>query len=332
MDRINNYIKQIYKSFNNKDKDVKILKEEMKTHLNERTKELQNKGLNEDDSIDIAIKEFGPVKEVDAELSLIISKQKKFWKCLFLCAIIIYLIGAALGLTYNKNEITFSKNGFGTHYYKQSSYIVKYELQDILKSEDSFSKDTEKKITEKLDKFNSQNNNGIYYCSVWKDHKKLFSYNKENEIPSKENEIPMSEKYTNLSTPFIYAKDQKTLKYSVNFKFTKSQYTLDFKGAVEYQNLYDKSIWSKFRNYSYILYLASWIVFAIAFLGIIYSEKKLPIFFIVLVFLETGGLFYLLFDKHGLVEFMSRFTIAAILITGLISAILYKKINSRQVF
>ncbi|QXE18514.1 permease prefix domain 1-containing protein [Clostridium sp. 001] len=64
MDRINNYIKQVYKSFNNKDKNVKILKEEMKTHLNERTKELQNKGLNEDDSVDIAIKEFGPVENV----------------------------------------------------------------------------------------------------------------------------------------------------------------------------------------------------------------------------------------------------------------------------
>ena len=121
-------------------------------------------------------------------------------------------------------------------------------------------------------------------------------------------------------------------KYSVTFKYTNSQDKLDDKGMAEYQSLYDKSIWSKFRDYSYILYLASWIVFAIAFLGIIYSEKKLPIFFIVLVFLETWGLFYLLFDKHGLVEFMSRFTIAAILITGLISTILYKKINSRKVF
>jgi hypothetical protein len=325
MDRINNYIKQIYKSFNNKDKDVKILEEEMKTHLNERTKELQSKGLNEDDSVDIAIKEFGPVKEVDAELSLIISKQKKFWKYLFLCAIVIYLIGAVLSLIYNKNEITFSKNGFGTHYYKQSSYIVTHELADILKNEDNFSKDTEKKITEKLDKYNSKNNNGIYYSSIWKNHKELFSYYKGNEIP-------MSEKNSDFEVSYIYAKDKKTLKYSVTFKYTNSQDKLDDKGMAEYQSLYDKSIWSKFRDYSYILYLASWIVFAIAFLGIIYSEKKLPIFFIVLVFLETWGLFYLLFDKHGLVEFMSRFTIAAILITGLISTILYKKINSRKVF
>lgn len=325
MDRINNYIKQIYKSFNDKDKDVKILKEEMKTHLNERTKELQNKGLNEDDSIDIAIKEFGPVKEVDAELSLIISKQKKFWKYLFLCAIVIYLIGAALSLIYNKNRITFLKDGFGTQYYKQSSYIIKDELADILKNEDNFSKDTEKKITEKLDKYNSQNNNGIYYCSVWKDHKKFFSYNKENEIP-------ISERDSGFETSFIYANDEKTLKYNVTFKYTHSQDKLDDKAMDEYGNLYSKTIWSKFEYYSYIVYFASWIVFAIAFLGIIYSERKLPIFFIVLVFLETGGLFYLLFDKQGLVEFMSRFTIAAIVITGLISAILYKKINSRKVF
>ncbi|AZV58188.1 permease prefix domain 1-containing protein [Clostridium sp. AWRP] len=325
MDRINNYIKQIYKSFNDKDKDVKILKEEMKTHLNERTKELQNKGLNEDDSIDIAIKEFGPVKEVDGELSLIISKQKKFWKCLFLCAIIIYLIGAVLSLIYNKNSNILYKNGFGTHYYKQSSYIVAAEIKDILKNEDNFSKDTEKKITEKLDKYNSQNNNGIYYCSIWKDHKELFSYYIGNKIP-------MSEKNSGFEVPYIYAKDKKTLKYKVTFKYTNSQNKLDGKGMAEYDDLYYKSIWSKFRNYSYILYLASWIVFAIAFLGIIYSEKKLPIFFIVLVFLETGGLFYLLFDKQGLVEFMSRFTISAIVITGLISAILYKKINLRKVF
>ncbi|ADK16470.1 MULTISPECIES: permease prefix domain 1-containing protein [Clostridium] len=327
MDRINNYIKQIYKSFNDKDKDVKILKEEMKTHLNERTKELQSKGLNEDDSIDIAIKEFGPVKEVDAELSLIISKQKKFWKYLFLCAIVIYLIGAALSLIYNKNRITFLKDGFGTQYYKQSSYIIKDELADILKNEDNFSKDTEKKITEKLDKYNSQNNNGIYYCSVWKDHKKFFSYNKENEIP-------ISERDSGFETSFIYANDEKTLKYNVTFKYTHSQDKLDDKAMDEYGNLYSKTIWSKFEYYSYIVYFASWIVFAIAFLGIIYSERKLPIFFIVLVFLETCGLFCILFDdnNHGWMGFMSRYTIAAIVITGLIAAILCKKINSRKVF
>ncbi|AZV58186.1 permease prefix domain 1-containing protein [Clostridium sp. AWRP] len=327
MDRINNYIKQIYKSFNDKDKDVKILKEEMKTHLNERTKELQNKGLNEDDSVDIAIKEFGPVKEVDAELSLIISKRKKFWKCLFLCAIVIYLIGAALGLTYNKGLYALYKNGFGTHYYKQSSYIIKFELEDILKNEDNFSKDTEKKITEKLDRYNSQNNNGIYYCSVRKDHKELFSYNKGNEIPK-------SEKDTGFETYYIYAKDRKTLKYSVVFEYTKSQDILDDKGMDEYGKLYNNSFWSKFEYYSYIVYFVSWIVFAIAFLGIIYSERKLPIFFIVLVFLETCGLFCILFDdnNHGWMGFMSRYTIAAILITGLIAAILYKKINSRKVF
>ncbi|WP_254306723.1 hypothetical protein [Clostridium sp. 001] len=245
---------------------------------------------------------------------------------MFLCAIIIYLIGAALILSFNKNNIIFSKNGAGTHYYKQSSYIIKFEIEDILKNEDNFSKDTEKKITEKLDKYNSKNNNGIYYCSVWKDHKKFFSYNKENQIPT-------SEKDTGAETSFVYANDEKTLKYNVTFKYTRSQDELDDKGMAEYGDLFGKSTWSKFEHYGYILYFVSWIVFAIAFLGIIYSERKLPIFFIVLVFLETCGLFCILFDdKHGLYIFMSRSTTAAILITGLISAILYKKINSKKVF
>ena len=73
MQRIDEFVNSMYEDLNVDDHDVEELKSEMKTHLIDTVKDLQNQGKSEDESIEIAIERFGDKKQLHTGLLEIFS-------------------------------------------------------------------------------------------------------------------------------------------------------------------------------------------------------------------------------------------------------------------
>lgn len=320
MKRIDQYIEYIYKNFNKSDKDVKQLKEEMKAHLYDKVQELKDKGLGEEESIEIAIKEFGPVVDVRNELSSIITRQKIFWKNLFICAAVIYLIGWGCKFGYNEYIDRVYEQNYKI-IYAESSNGVTTDIEEVLGNTDNFDSETEAKVTKILDEFNSKNNNGIYYLSIEQNGKDVLVYNKEKEIPE-------TEKHRSGGSSNIYDSNG-TLKYKAHYKRTSSQSAKEYEMIKKFDDALEKSPLYKLESLSFVIFFISWIIFSIAFLGTIYSMRKIPKLFMSLVIIETCGLFYLFFEEHNFIVFMPMFSLGAIVFTGLIFGILYRSMKRK---
>jgi hypothetical protein len=78
MDKINKYINSIYRDISDSSKETEDLKQEMRIHLNETVKELQENGISEEESIRIAIERFGGEFQIRNELNHVLSFQKLF--------------------------------------------------------------------------------------------------------------------------------------------------------------------------------------------------------------------------------------------------------------
>ena len=78
MDKINKYINSIYRDISDSSKETEDLKQEMRIHLNETVKELQENGISEEESIRIAIERFGGEFQIRNELNHELRFQKLF--------------------------------------------------------------------------------------------------------------------------------------------------------------------------------------------------------------------------------------------------------------
>lgn len=99
MDKIDKYINSIYKGINNYSKEIEDLKQEMKIHLIETVKELQENGVNEDESIKIAIERFGGELQIRSELNHVVRFQKVFAKNILIVSLFLLVISAILLIT-----------------------------------------------------------------------------------------------------------------------------------------------------------------------------------------------------------------------------------------
>lgn len=109
MKKIDSYINSIYKDFSEDEKEILDGKQEMKSHLLQSISDIEAEGFSETESIDIAIKRFGDVKQIKDELGKIYNTQKNFLKKILIMAKI-FLIIACIALTFKMIIIVRSNN------------------------------------------------------------------------------------------------------------------------------------------------------------------------------------------------------------------------------
>lgn len=93
MNKIEEYIDSIYGNFDTTDKDTKILKEEMRTHLYEEVEEFKKSGLSEDESMTKALELFGQKNTVVAEMNKVLKNRSIFAKMLIKAGTAVLILG-----------------------------------------------------------------------------------------------------------------------------------------------------------------------------------------------------------------------------------------------
>lgn len=99
MEKIDKYINSIYRGMSNSSKEADDLKQDMKMHLMQTVKELQENGVTEEESIRIAIERFGEEFQIRSELSQVLRFQKLFAQKTLMVSLILVVISAALFIT-----------------------------------------------------------------------------------------------------------------------------------------------------------------------------------------------------------------------------------------
>lgn len=174
MKRIEDYIEKVCKDFHNNSEEVKILKEEVRAHLYDKVRDLIEEGYTEEESINIALKDFGDENGFVYEMKRIISKQKIYTNILLKISFIIFIIGGLLK--------------FGGMY-AESIYIDEWEksrpmtyidvidkIEESVGDKTEITKDDKKNFDDMLNKYNDQYNNGLYYIKVFKNDKSIYEY------------------------------------------------------------------------------------------------------------------------------------------------------------
>ncbi|WP_238883625.1 VanZ family protein [Clostridium sp. YIM B02551] len=87
MKEIDDYIESLYKNSKENSKEVKELKDDMKTHLIETIEELKREGKNQSESIKIALDRFGETSVLEDELSEVVPIYKKSVNSILLLSI-----------------------------------------------------------------------------------------------------------------------------------------------------------------------------------------------------------------------------------------------------
>lgn len=77
MDRIDEYVNEIYRKFDTNDQDTRILIEETKSHLYDEVEDFRKQGFNEKESIEKAIYNFGKENVVINEMNGVLKRQNK---------------------------------------------------------------------------------------------------------------------------------------------------------------------------------------------------------------------------------------------------------------
>lgn len=127
MNRIEEYIDNIYGNFDNTDKDTKTLKEEMKNHLYEEVEELKKQGLNEEESIRKTLECFGQENSVVAEMNCILKNRSIFTKMLVKAGLIVFIIGClfqVIGIFTNSEDIKYFSGDLIKNGFKNISYLI----------------------------------------------------------------------------------------------------------------------------------------------------------------------------------------------------------------
>lgn len=108
MNKIDDYIEKIYKNFDQRDEETKILKEETRIHLLEEVEELKGQGLTEEESIKIALNRFGELGKVEKELSEVLKFQRKFASSILIASLVSLLLAVICFVTYKVTDKNFS--------------------------------------------------------------------------------------------------------------------------------------------------------------------------------------------------------------------------------
>lgn len=127
MNKIEEYIDNIYGNFDNLDKDTKILKEEMRTHLYEEVEELKKQGLSEEESINKTLECFGQENSVVTEMNYILKNRSIFTKMLIKAGVVVFIIGCLLqiiGIFHSGEDIQYFSGDLIKNGFKNISYLL----------------------------------------------------------------------------------------------------------------------------------------------------------------------------------------------------------------
>ncbi|AYD39523.1 hypothetical protein D4Z93_02785 [Clostridium fermenticellae] len=110
MSKIDMYVDHICSNFNQSDKDIQILKEELKSNLKDEISELQNQGFSEQESLKITLSNFGEEKKFISEMNSIWTRKSEFTLKIIKAAIAIFIIGCIfviVRLLFNGSSLIF---------------------------------------------------------------------------------------------------------------------------------------------------------------------------------------------------------------------------------
>lgn len=110
MNKVDLYVDRICSKFNESDKDIQILKEELKSNLNDEVSELQNQGFSEEESIKITLDNFGQENNVISEMNSIWTRKSEFTLKIVKTAIAVFIIGcifAIVSIFFNNGSLIF---------------------------------------------------------------------------------------------------------------------------------------------------------------------------------------------------------------------------------
>lgn len=231
MKKIEEYIEKIYRNFDEKDEETRILKEETKAHLLEEIDELKKTGLSEEESISKAILNFGSEKIVIRELNLILKKQSKFSMILKKLTLFFFVVSCIFLSIYIADEFIHrgEPNPFITD--NNSTAYVFDIIENKVKSKDVIDLESKNEITQILDDFNVKNNNGLYYIRISREGMPDLDYEYKKDV-SKD-----MIKEGNGGVSGIYNDKQK--KWSIYYNRTDKQANYDYKVT---QEIWDKMI------------------------------------------------------------------------------------------
>jgi len=168
MDRIDKYLNSIYRDINASSKETEDLKQEMKDHLVQTVKELQQNGITEEESIRIAIERFGEVFQIRNELNHVLRFQKLFAQKTRILSLILLAVSVTLLVT-----AFFVNQSFAKRYKILNSQIELVEkklVNEGITSVDIYLKEI----------FKDEENNQLTYVAI-KELPQNFDSNKNNE-------------------------------------------------------------------------------------------------------------------------------------------------------
>lgn len=182
MDRIDEYVNEIYRKFDTNDQDTRILIEETKSHLYDEVGDFRKQGFNEKESIEKAIYNFGKENVVINEMNGVLKRQNKFSKVLIIIAVVIFTLGTAFKLINIVYDISGAENNRTAKYENDQffSYNLIHDIREKLSGRESIDENLKNDITQLLDEFNIRTNNGIYDVDIIDhDNQYVYSYNKD---------------------------------------------------------------------------------------------------------------------------------------------------------
>lgn len=266
MKKIDEYIEKIYRNFDEKDEETKVLKEETKVHLVEEVNEMIKQGLSEDESIYKAITNFGEEKIVIKEMSLILKKQNNFTKILKKLTLIFFIISCVcLSISIadefiNRNEpdpFTADKN--------TTSYLFDV-IENRIKNEDVLDSNLKNEITQLIDEFNDKNNNGLYYIRISKEGIPDLNYEYKKDIA----ENMIETKNGGLSR--IYNEEHRT--WNIYYNRTDNQANYDYKVQQDAWNKMINRIPNRLRQISNYLFVVTVVLFFVYITNKVYLKSS----------------------------------------------------------
>lgn len=267
MNEIDWYVDRICNKFNESDKDIQILKEELKSNLYDEVDELKKQGFSEEESIKMTLEDFGQENNVISEMNNVWKKKSDFTLMIIKAAIAIFIIGCIFA-----SARIFYKNSIINYESTTSEYVLGDIYSQISKS--YFDKT---KVATILDNFNKNTNNGLYYIKIEKVNDIIYEYKKD-------------------VSPYL-AKDAyegklKSNNWTIYYKKTDFQQQKDITNLNKVSELQLNAADSVLKNISYLFFSISWIIGCIAFYQYINIEyKSILLVLIAICDIGFGGFF-----------------------------------------
>jgi hypothetical protein len=169
MNGIDKYLNSIYRGASGSSKETEDLKQEMRNHLIQTVKELQENGVTEEESVRIAIERFGEVFQIRNELNHVLRFQKLFAQKTRMSSLILLAVSVILLVT------SFILNqGYAKRYKNMDSEIKLVETKLVnggIANVDVYLKEI----------FKDDKNNQLTYVAI-KELTQNFDSSKNNEV------------------------------------------------------------------------------------------------------------------------------------------------------